>query len=123
GLAAHANDRRDPRPEEPGPDGALMVGAVALRLTAFDAAAIAWIVRRERAQADRRHEFRFANAQDRFRAIALQQRKRKREREQLVRPDRRVVGIDDIEQASGVCVPEALAEFLADGIGAPREIA
>src|SRR5713226_10011823 len=75
GLPPHAHQRRDEWAEEPGPDGALMIGAVALALSAFDAAAISRIVGRERAQSHRREELLFAHAQHGFGARALQQRK------------------------------------------------
>src|SRR5437667_10156095 len=99
-LPPHPRQRRDPGTEEPGPDGALMIGAVALPLTALDAAAIARIVRRQGAQADRREQLLLAHAKHRFGAIAAEQRKRKGDRQNLVWPDRRVVRIEDVEAAA-----------------------
>src|SRR6058998_3737971 len=73
-LPAHAHGRGDVGAEEPGPDGALMIGAVALPLIPIDVAAISRIVGSERSQSDRREQLLFADPEHGLRTIAIQQR-------------------------------------------------
>ena len=103
---AGAPGRVDVRADQPRPDGALVVGGVALgRACRGDAAGSAG--RRARASAGRAASAaRAGTRRRRTRAASPRQRRsRQRDGEQLVRPHRRVVAagaVDDVEQAAAV---------------------
>ena len=106
-----AAGRVDVRPDQPRPDGALVVGGVALGRAAAVVGPVAGIVGRERAQPERCQQ---GGGCSRRRPGARSPRRAARsgsdDREQLVRPDRGVVAagpVDDVEEAAAVRPHEA----------------
>ena len=74
-VAVHVEPRVDERADEPRPDGALMIGAVACGDAAFAPWLVGGVVRRERARAERRNQISLHDGDDRR---ALRRRRRSR---------------------------------------------
>ena len=81
----------DKRPDQPGPDRSLMIGGVARLQVAMVILFVIGIVRRKRAQPDRREQLAFDDLEHALPAFALQHRMIERDGEDLVRPDRGIV--------------------------------
>src|SRR5207248_504155 len=75
GVAPHSHPRLDKRSNEPGPDRALMVRAIALHHTAFVMRLVIRFTGRERAQADRCQQLFFDERHDTFRTLAFEELK------------------------------------------------
>src|SRR5262249_29105748 len=119
-AAAHAHPGVDEGAEEPWPDRALVIRAVALADAALVVRGIGGRSRRERAEADRRLEPRLHRVDDATRLLALEDRERQAaDGQDLVRPEAAVhrpgamVGIDDVVQAAEELVPEPRLEARA----------
>src|SRR5260370_398556 len=81
----------DKRTDQPGPNRALMVRAVARTQIAAVNWFVIWIVGRKRAQTDRCDQFFFHDVKHRTPMFWIERRMIERDGEQLVRPTRRIV--------------------------------
>ena len=120
GAAVHPQPGLHERAQEPRPDGALVIGAVALDHPPFVMRPVAGFPRRQRAQAERRQQLPRDGVHDRRGALTLEQGEGQApDREDLVRAQggvRRagdVACVHHIEEAVPLRVPEACAERLA----------
>src|SRR5882724_6771608 len=120
-LAINTHPGLDERTDEPGPDGSLVVNAVALSHTAFIPRRISGCFGCQRAETEGSPQSLSHGRDNSFCAFALNQRDRKpTDCENLIRPEQSihfaglVVDIDDIVQRTALFVPEASAKvFLA----------
>src|SRR5258706_4476623 len=86
-VAVHVEPGVDEGADEPRPDRALMIGAIALCDATFATRLVGGIALRKRAQAQRREEFALDGRDDRPRPFVVDQRGRQTAyREDLVRP-------------------------------------
>src|SRR5262249_34242178 len=98
----------DERPDQPGPDGALMVRAVALTDAAPVVRRVARLARSERAEPERRHQPRLDGVDDTPGTLAVEDLDGQTAHgEDLIGPDRRVDAV--VQRACG-SVPEARGE-------------
>src|SRR5260221_10789096 len=117
GVAMHSHPRFDKRPNEPGPDRALMIRAVALQYAAFVMRLVIRFAGRKRAQAHRRQQSFFNERDDLFRTLAFEQLKwQSAHGEDLIRTKRGVhftramVCVNYIVEAASFLVPKFVAE-------------
>src|SRR6185369_14286282 len=73
GVATHSHPRFNKRSDEPGPDRALMIRAVALHYASLVMLRVIRFPRRERTQAQWRQQSRFNQRDDLFCALVLQE--------------------------------------------------
>ena len=113
GAAMHSQIRGDERAHQPGPDRALVIGAVAAPRAAFVAAAVAADRCGESVRRPRGEQLALDHRDARA-ALSSRgsMRVRQADREDLVRADRGVarVAVDHIVEAAGRLVPEQLVE-------------
>ena len=112
----HAHPGLDERPRQPGPDGALVIGAVTLRRPAAVMRRIILFARRERTRAHRRPQLILHHLHHARGPFALDQGQRQTAHgKELVRahpvidPARLMIDIDDVIEAAARLVPETLA--------------
>src|SRR6266508_3196105 len=120
-LAINTHPGLDERTDKPGPDGSLVVNAIALSHTAFIMRRIAGCFGCQRAEAEGSPQPLSHGLDNSFCAFALNQRDSEpTDCENLIRPEQfihfagLVVDIDDIVQVAALFIPEASAKvFLA----------
>src|SRR5437868_3609867 len=117
GVAMHSHPRFDAWPNEPGPDRALMIRAVALQHTAFVMRHVIRFTGRERTQADRCEQLFFDGGHDTFRRLAFEELKwQSANGEDLIRAERGVhftramVCVNHVVEAASFLVPEFVTE-------------
>src|SRR5207302_1150313 len=108
----HPLPRAHERTDQPWPDRALMIGAVAVVRIAFVSPAILWIGGREAAQSVRRQQMLLDNAQDTFRLVIGDHRVSQTHGKYLVRTNGTIatIAVDYIVKTAGRFVPEQRQE-------------
>ena len=116
GAAVDAQISREIRAEEPGPNGALVIGGVAFVGSALVFADVAGVARGESAEAVVSKEIAFDDAEDGEREVRGQDRIRQADGEDLIRTDGGVgsVGSESVAKAIRGGIPELGAE-VGDG--------
>src|SRR5215472_4312411 len=111
-AGVHFDIGGDERAEEPGPDGALMVGAVAAGDIAFVAAAVVRVLGRKSAKTHRGAQFAVDDLHHLAGAVAIEQGVGEADGEDLVGADGGVTlrAVDDVVEAAGIGVPELRLE-------------
>ena len=115
--------RPDERSQEPGPDGPLVVSAVALCGTARVARRVSGFSGRQRAQPVRGEQLLLDGPHDGPSLLGPQQRERKRDGEDLIGPQPWVgpaVPTDHVVEATARRIPENLLEAAFDRLGFVR---
>src|SRR5207302_4559382 len=114
-VAVHAIVRERERPEQPAPDGALMISGVAIPGTTAVMAGISGFAGRETPQSMRGHETPRANVDNRLVLLGGQGAYRQGHGKNLIRPECSIISdarrIDDVEAAITLGVPESLKVF------------
>ena len=118
-VAVHAQPRLDEGAHQPGPDGSLVIGAVARERRAFVVRDVAGLAGRQRPQSERRQQPMLDRLDHASGTIRIEQPLRQAaDGEDLVRaargvdPARHVIDVDHVVQTPGVRVPEAGDELL-----------
>src|SRR5215470_16515638 len=116
-IAVDVKPGFDERPNEPGPDRALMIGAVALAHAAFVMWNVSRLAGRERAQAERRPEARLDSGDDFRGPLAVEESDRQAaDGKDLIGAKRGIDGagtmidVDDVVKTAVVLVPKTSAE-------------
>ena len=114
----HFQPRVDERPDQPCPDRALMISAIArTKVSAVDRLIIG-MFRRKRTKPDRREQFALGDVDHRFPTRFIQHRVIERDREELVRPAGRIiraaaVDIHHVIKMTTFLKPKSFVERLA----------
>src|ERR1019366_7365521 len=108
----HPDVRRDEGAEQPGPDGSLMVGGVALDGAAIAFGAIAHVELSESAQPVVGQQLAFGHREDTAGAVGWHHGVAEREGDHLIGADAAVfeLAVDDIVETTGLVVPELFVE-------------
>ena len=110
----------DERPNEPGPDGALVVGRIARTQVAEVFRFIIRMAGRQCAQSQGSQQFFARDPQHGFPSILLEDRVLEGDCEKLIRPACRIVSmfaIDDVVEIVAIVVPKALVEGIPGASG------
>src|SRR2546423_3514456 len=122
-MIAHAQPRFDEGADEPWPDGALMIAGIARRHASAVVGDVTRLVRRKRAQPERRQEPRF-NAIDNLACLVVRQEHERQaaDGEDLIWAKCWVgraglmIAIDDIVKIAAAFIPKARFERHATGV-------
>ena len=119
GIAAHSNPGFDEGADQPRPDRALVICAVALTYAALVMRRVTRLFGRERAQAQRRPETALDNIDNSFSRFAFDQRQRQAAHgKNLIGPEGSVelagfmIGVDDVEQVTAFHIPEPASKSI-----------
>src|SRR5258708_1432956 len=109
-LATNAHQGSDEGPEEPGPDGSMVIGSIALGLAPDVDRSESRVFGRQGSEPYRRQESLFDHTEDFRRGCTIDQWVGKADGEDLIRaqPVIPLVAVDDVVQATGRLIPKQL---------------
>src|SRR5262245_45165989 len=104
----------DERPDQPGPDRALMICQITAAHIAFASAYVPWIARRQAAQTRGRDQLALNNFNHPPGSLGVEHHVMQADCENLIRTDRAItlIAVNHVIQTSGRFVPELLIETL-----------